>query len=396
MWDADQNEYIDYWNGAGPTVLGHSHPAINQTVKDMMDQHGVQYCAPHEWEVNLAKRISEVVPSAEMSAFGCGGSDALCYAVRAARSYTGRRKILKFEGSYNGWYDGLLFNVLPDIEHAGADDAPVSVPHSSGLLPELAEHTIVLPYNSTDMVADLLARDGEQFACIVVEPVLHSQGCILPKPGFLSTLRKLCDQYRIVLVFDEILTGFRHGIGGCQVLMDVHPDLTAFGKAMSNGFPICSLSGRREIMACLAPEGTAFFSGTYNGNILCVAAALKTLELLSDGSVHQMLWGLGKRFADGSNAIFQRLGLKVRAVHYGSICSLQFTEAPVHNYRDLIRNHDKTLNRAFTDWMLERGIYTMPRRANRFYISAAHNEDDIDRTLDIAEAFFTRFGDEFR
>jgi glutamate-1-semialdehyde 2,1-aminomutase len=169
--------------------------------------------------------------------------------------------------------------------------------------------------------------------------------------------------------------------------MDVTPDLTAFGKALSNGFPICSLSGKREIMSHLAPQGTAFFSGTYNGNILCVAAALKTIDLLSDGTVHAKLWALGKRLSDGVNAAADRLGVKARVVSYGSVCSVQFTDKPVENYRDLMRHHDKALNRAFVDWMLDRAIYTMPRRANRFYISAAHTEDDIDRTVEIAEGF---------
>ena len=387
LWDADDNEYIDYWNGAGPMILGHAHPAVSRAVKDMLDEHGVQYCAPHEWEVTLAKRIAEITPSGEMSAFGCGGSDALCYAVRAARAYTGRVKIVKFEGAYHGWYDGLLFNVLPDLDEAGADDAPISVPHSSGLPPEASQHITVLPYNDQDAVEKLFAGKGHEYACLLVEPVMHNLGCIMPKPGFLQFLRDICDRYGVVLVFDEILTGFRHHIGGCQTLMGVTPDLTAFGKGLSNGFPICSLSGKREIMWHLAPKGRAFFSGTYNGNILCVAAALKTLDLLSDGSAHETLWALGRRFTEGVNAAIARLGLRARAVHYGSIAAVQFTDQPIDDYRDLIRNHDKALNRALIDWLLERGIYVMPRRAGRFYISAAHTESEIDQTVEIVEGF---------
>jgi glutamate-1-semialdehyde 2,1-aminomutase len=368
-------------------ILGHAHPEVSRAVKAMLDEQGVQFCAPHEWEVKLAKRIAELTPSGEMSAFGCGGSDALCYAVRASRAHTGRVKIVKFEGAYHGWYDGLLFNVLPDVDEAGADDAPISLPHSSGLPPEAGRHITVLPYNDQEAVEKAFAREGREYACLLVEPVMHNLGCIMPKPGFLQFLRDICDRYGVVLVFDEILTGFRHHIGGCQTLMGVTPDLTAFGKGLSNGFPICALSGKREIMSELAPKGQAFFSGTYNGNILCVAAALKTLDLLSDGTAHSKLWALGRRFTEGVNAAIARLRVRARAVNYGSIAAVQFTDQPIENYRDLIRLHDKALNRALIDWLLERGIYVMPRRAGRFYISAAHSESEIDQTVEIVEGF---------
>lgn len=389
LWDADGNEYIDYWNGAGPCVLGHAHPEVNQAVKDVLDQHGVLYCAPHEWEVRLAQRLSELIPSAEMSAFGCGGSDALCYAVRTARVATGRTKILKFEGSYHGWYDGLVYSVTPDLAAAGPDAAPVAVAESLGLPPEAAGHITILQYNDQAAVERLFAAEGHQYACLIVEPVMHGAGVgvLEPKPGYLQFLRDICTRYGVVLVFDEILTGFRHDIGGAQRLLGVAPDLTAFGKALSNGFPICALSGRREFMSHMSPQGRAYFSGTYNGNIVCVAAALKTIELLGDGSAHRKLWALGKRFADGVNAEVARLGTSARARHYGSMVTLHFTRRELANYRDVIRNHDKTMNRALVDWVNARGIYTKPRRVNRFAISTAHSEADIDRTVGVIAGF---------
>ena len=392
LWDADGNEYIDYWNGAGPCVLGHAHPEVNQAVKDVIDERGVLFCAPHEWEMVLAKRISELVPSAEMSAFGCGGSDALCYAVRVSRLYTKRTKILKFEGSYHGWYDGLLFSVTPDLAAAGDDDRPTPVPESLGLPPESAQHITILQYNDEAAVEKLFAEHGSEYACVIVEPVMHGAGVgvLEPRPSFLRFLRDICTRHGVVLAFDEILTGFRHDIGGAQCLMNVSPDLTAFGKAMSNGFPICALSGRREVMSHMSPQGRAYFSGTYNGNIMCVAAALKTIELLADGTVHRKLWALGKRFADGVNASAQRLAIRVRARHYGSMVTVHFTDRELFNYRDVIRNHDKALNRAFVDWVNERGLYTKPRRVNRFAISAAHTEQDIDRSIQIVDGFLTR------
>ena len=389
LWDADGNEYIDYWNGAGPCVLGHSHPEVNQAVKDTFDERGVLYCAPHQWEMELTRRISEVVPSAEMSAFGCGGSDALCYAVRTSRLYTGRSKILKFEGSYHGWYDGVLFSVTPDLAAAGPDDAPIPVPESLGLPPEAAAHITTLQYNDEAAVERLFAAHGSEYACVIVEPVLHGAGVgvLEPRPTFLPFLREICSRHGVVLVFDEILTGFRHDIGGAQKLMNLAPDLTAFGKAMSNGFPICALSGKREFMSLMSPQGRAYFSGTYNGNVMCVAAALKTIELLSDGTAHAKLWSLGKRFADGVNASVRRLGLRARARHYGSMVSVHFTDRELFNYRDVVRNHDKALNRAFVDWVNARGLYTKPRRVNRFAISTAHTEQDIDRSVEIVDAF---------
>ncbi len=389
LWDADGNEYIDYWNGAGPCVLGHAHPEVVEAVKDTLDARGVLFCAPHQWEMQLTQRLSEIVASAEMSAFGCGGSDALCYAVRVGRLATGRTKILKFEGSYHGWYDGLVFNITPDLAAAGPDGAPATVAESLGLPPEAAAHVTILPYNDQAAVERLFAAAGREYACVIVEPVMHGAGVgvLEPRPGYLQFLREICTRYGVVLVFDEILTGFRHDLGGAQRLMGVMPDLTAFGKAMSNGFPICALSGRREFMSHMSPQGRAYFSGTYNGNIVCVAAALKTIELLSDGSAHARLWALGKRFADGVNEAIRRLGVRARARHYGSMVTVHFSDRDLFDYRDVIRHHDKAANRAFVDWVNDRGIYTKPRRVNRFAISTAHSEADIDRTVGIIADF---------
>jgi glutamate-1-semialdehyde 2,1-aminomutase len=324
-----------------------------------------------------------------MSAFGCGGSDALCYAVRVARSATGRVGIVKFEGSYHGWYDGLLFNIAPDPANAGPDEQPSAFAESSGLPAEAARNITILPYNDRQAVERLFAARGHEIACLLVEPVMHGAGVgvLEPQPGFLAFLRDICTRHGTVLVFDEILTGFRHHIGGAQTLMRVTPDLTAFGKAMSNGFPICALSGRREFMSHMSPQGRAYFSGTYNGNIFCATAALKTIELLSDGTAHRRLWALGERLRDAVNEAAQRLRLRVRARSYGSMVTVHFSDAELHDYREVVRHHDKALNRAFVDWVNERGIYTKPRRVNRFGISTAHTEDDIDQTAAVIESF---------
>lgn len=391
MWDADGNEYVDYWNGAGPSILGHSHPDVNQAVKDALDNHGITYCAPHQWELELAKKISQCVKGAEMSAFGAGGSDALCYAVRAARSKTGRLKIVKFEGAYHGWYDGLLFNVKPNLDKAGPDDAPISVAESSGLPPEATQYMTVLPFNDEAAVEKLFKAHGQEYACLLVEPVMHgtATGLVKPKPGFLKFLRDICTRHGVVLVFDEILTGFRHDIGGVQTLEGVVPDLTAFGKALSNGFPICSLSGKREFVNELMPAGKATFSGTFNGSIVCVAAALKTLEILSDPAIYKRMWALGERFSTGVNDSIKKLKIKAQAVSYGAMGAVFFTDRPIHNVRDILRHHDEKLNRAFVEYLWDHGVFLKPRRTARFALSAAHTEADIDRTIEQVEGFLT-------
>ena len=387
IWDVDGNEYIDYWCGASPVVLGHSHPAISAAVKRTLDEVGELFCAPHVSELELTKLLRKHIPSAEMSAYGCGGTDAIIYAIRAARSYTGRSKILRFEGSYHGWYDDMLFSFSPDPSQI-TEGVYAAVPDSTGLPPAAALNVLVAPYNDADAAQQIVEANHDHLAAIIVEPVSHTMGVVLPEPGFLERLRQLADAFDIVLIFDEIITGFRHGLGGAEQLFGIRPDLTAFGKAMSNGFPISAVSGKAELISQLAPAGPAYYSGTFNGNPICVAAAIATISTMEAESVHQRLFELGAKVADGVNAEAKRYDVKAYCQQWGSIWSVYFADRPVRNYRELLQYHNPDANIAFVHAMWREGIFGMPRRANRWYISSAHSDEDIERTIAAVGRFF--------
>jgi glutamate-1-semialdehyde 2,1-aminomutase len=387
LWDVDDNEYVDYWCAAGPAVLGHNHPEVSRAVKQSMDDVGVLFCAPYPGELQLAKLINRHVPGAEMVGYACGGSDAVCFALRAARAFTGRPKILKFEGHYHGWYDGVLFSKEPGPELL-VDGVYEPIAESTGLPPGAADHVIVCPYNDADYLEEVVERQSGQIAAIILEPIAHSMGVVLPAPGFLERARQLCDAHDIALIFDEILTGFRHSLEGAQGLLGVTPDLTAFGKAMSNGFPISAVVGKRRYMEALTPKGGAVFSGTFNGNPLCVSAAIASIGVLEREPIHERLFELSKVLADGINDLAKGHRVRAHAVGYGAAVSLYFTEQPVRNYRDLVRNHDRKANDAFIQSLWKRGFFTRPKQPSRLYFSAAHTREDVDRTLHAVGQFF--------
>jgi glutamate-1-semialdehyde 2,1-aminomutase len=392
IWDADGREYIDYWNGAGPCVLGHGDPEVNIAVFESIARHGVLFCAPHEAEVALCETLAEFVPSAEMSAFLNAGTDVLCMALRVARAATGRSIVVKFAGSYHGWYDSLLFNITSYDGPADNTGRYRPIAESSGIPEEAVNSVRVLEYNNIAAVEHLFEQEGCEIAAIVVEPIMHGPlaGCIPPVAGFLERLRALCTEHGSILVFDEILTGFRHDIGGTQRLCGVTPDLTAFGKAISNGFPLAALCGRRNVMENLSPHGGAYFSGTYNGNVTSVAAALATIAQLKDGTVHDRLWRLGDRLRDGFNEVFHRHGLKARSASYGSLVAIHFTDQPLCGFGDVVRSHDMTKSRDFVSFLYENGVYTKPRKVLRFAISGAHTPADIDQTVALSDAHFKK------
>jgi glutamate-1-semialdehyde 2,1-aminomutase len=392
IWDADGREYIDYWNGAGPCVLGHGDSHVHKAVSDSLAARGVLFCAPHEPEVELCEALAAHIPCAEMSAFLNAGTDVLCMALRAARAVTGRHLIVKFAGSYHGWYDSLLFNITSYDGPPDNEGRYRPIAESSGLPEEATRAIRVLEYNALAAVERLFERDGDQIAAVVVEPIMHGPlaGCIAPKGGFLERIRELCSQHGSVLVFDEILTGFRHDIGGAQRLCGVIPDLAAFGKAIANGFPIAALCGRRAVMRQLSPDGKAYFSGTYNGNVTSVAAALATIGQLRDGTVHRRLWTLGEQLRNGLNHVFKRHEIKANATSYGSLVAIHFTRAALENFGDVVRSHDPSQSRELVSYLYENGIYTKPRKVLRFAVSGAHTADDIDRTVAVVDQYFRK------
>jgi len=393
IWDADGNEYIDYWNGAGPCVLGHADDDVNEAVIRSMHERGNLYCAPHELEVELCEKLARIIPCGQMSVLLNAGSDILCIAARVARAKTRRNLLVKFAGSYHGWNDSLLFNVS---SHNGPPDnhglyAPIA--ESVGLPVDAAASIRVLEYNDLESLKNLFQAEGDQIAGVVVEPVMHGPmtGCINPLPGFLEGIRSLCSEYGSLLVFDEILTGFRHDLGGAQKLLGVTPDLAAFGKGLSNGYPIAALCGSRAIMRQLGVDNRVFYSGTYNGNVNCVAAALATIARLSDGDVISRIWNLGSRLGDGLNALFRDRDIPARSRSYGSFVAIHASTRSMNSLGDVISYHDASYAADFNSFLYEQGIYLKPRKVTRFAISGAHSAADIDRTIEVVDQFFAKY-----
>jgi glutamate-1-semialdehyde 2,1-aminomutase len=390
VWDADGQEYIDYWNGAGPCVLGHADAYVDRAVAETIRTRGVVYCAPHELEVELCEKLAAIIPCAEQSVFLNAGSDILYMAVRLARAATGRKLLVKFAGSYHGWYEDLLFNVSSYEKPADNRGLYQPIAESTGITDEARQSIRVLDYNNIAALQELFRTEGDQIAGVVVEPIMHGPmtGIIEPQPGFLAKLRELCTAHDAVLIFDEILTGFRHHLSGAQTLLGVTPDLAAFGKAISNGIPIAALCGRRDLMEHLAPAGRAFFSGTYNGNVASVQAALATIERLSDGSVIDRIWTLGARMRAGLQVAIERHGFKAVARNYGSVVAIHRTDRMLHSFGDIWRHHDMSDAVELASFLFANGIYTKPRRVQRLLVSGAHTEDEIDRTVDVFDRYF--------
>jgi glutamate-1-semialdehyde 2,1-aminomutase len=392
IWDVDGNEYIDYHASYGPACLGYNEPRVRAAVVEAMENEGVLFAQPHPREVALCKTFTEIIPYAEKTGLhGGGGSDPLYNAVRLARAYTGRKKILKFEGGYHGWHDELALSVRPSATQAGPENQLRAVPVSAGALPENAENTLIAPFNDEAITEKLVAEHSSDLAAIFIEPVAHSCGCLLMKPGFLQLLRQLCDVHGCLLVFDEIITGFRHGLEGAGAQQGVYPDIAAFGKAIANGFVIAALTGRNKVMSLLGPEGPCFFSGTFNGHLLSVVACQKTIEIMRTEPVHEKLFRLGQMMADGINKAIRDTGIKAVCYHYGSIWCVYFTVDRVETYRDIIHfaaTKDSRIDRAYQAHLLNHGIFLQPNYTNRAFISYAHTEDDIAKTIEVSAAFF--------
>ena len=379
--DLDGRLYIDYHAAYGAIILGHSDPAVTERVSRAMRDTVLFGVGVTEAEVELARRIVAHVPSVEQVVVCNSGSEATYHAIRLARGITGREKIVKFQGCYNGFHDYVLRNVLSTPDKLGARD-----PHSTGMLDAAVDATLVCRFNDLDDVAAALERCDGEVAAIIVEPIAHNSPGLLPRDGFLPGLRELCDRTGALLIFDEVITGFRHHIGGYQAISGVSPDLTTMGKAIANGFPIAAIGGARRYMERFNtnPAGDVHFGGTYNGNAIGVEAALATIERLEDGRAHEHIFALGDRMRAGLAAIAERAGIPAVVGGYGSLFVLCFMEGPLKSYEDVLRN-DTGLFMRYRRELIARGVFEMPESLGRSHISAAHTEDDIDRSLEIAE-----------
>ena len=379
--DADGRDYIDYHAAFGPIILGHSFEPVDRRVIETIGKIDLIGTGTTELEITLGQKICEHIPCAEKVLFCNSGSEATYQAVRVARAVTGRKKIIKFQGCYHGWHDYLAMNVISSAERLGKQD-----PLSAGSLPETLAQTLVCQFNSVDDVESAFQHHPGEIAAIIVEPIPHNIGCVLPKPGFLEGLRELTRRHGAILIFDEVITGFRHGLGGYQKVCGVTPDLTTLGKAMANGYPIAALCGKREIMdrfnTCAG--GDVFFAGTYNGHPVGCAAALATIETMENLKVHEHVFNLGERMRQGLTEIIGHLKIKATVAGFGSVFLIYFMEGPIESYADLLRN-DHNLQIAYRKGLIQRGIFELPLSLKRSHISFSHTEEHIQKTLQAAK-----------
>jgi glutamate-1-semialdehyde 2,1-aminomutase len=383
LFDADGKKYIDYVASWGPMILGHANQAVVSAVKETLEK-GLGFGAPTEIETTLAKKVCELVPSIELVRMVSSGTEATMSAIRLARGFTGRDKIVKFEGCYHGHSDSLLVK-------AGSGALTLGVPTSPGVPAALAEHTLTLEYNNVDQVREVLSEVGDEVACIIVEPVAGNMNCIPPVDGFLQGLREVCDTHGVVLIFDEVMTGFRVALGGAQAYYGVKPDLTTLGKVIGGGLPVGAFGGKREIMEYIAPLGPVYQAGTLSGNPMSMSAGLAMLNALSDDvNFYQNLNEKVQMLTDGILAQAQANNIGMTANVVGGMFGLFFTDS------DSVTNFDETSAcdverfKKFYHLMLEEGIYMAPSAYEAGFVSSAHSAEDIQATIDATGRVFAK------
>ncbi len=380
IFDPDGRRYIDYVGSWGPMILGHAHPEVIETVTETARK-GLSFGAPTEIETAMADKVAELVPSIELVRMVSSGTEATMSAIRLARGFTGRDRIVKFEGCYHGHSDSLLVK-------AGSGALTLGEPSSPGVPACLAELTLTLRYNDAAQVREVFERMGEQIACIIVEPVAGNMNCIPPLPGFLETLREVCDQYGSVLIFDEVMTGFRVGPAGAQGLYGITPDLTTLGKVIGGGMPVGAFGGRREIMERIAPLGPVYQAGTLSGNPVAMAAGLKTLELVSRPGFFDELGAKVERLVGGILDAAREAGIPLAENHVGGMFGLFFTEAEKVTDFAGATACDQERFRRFYHGMLAEGIYLAPSAFEAGFVSAAHSDADLEQTVEAARKVF--------
>ncbi len=384
--DVDGNEFIDYALAWGPLILGHAHPKLVETVSRQAAKPHC-YGAQHELEFALSEKMCAMVPCAERVAFTSSGSEAVQAVLRLARAYTGRNLILKFEGHYHGWMDSILLSYRGGVEELGPlDDLRVHL-NSKGQVPNSAENVVVAPWNDLERLQRILAAHGHQIAAVITEPVLCNSGSLMPRPGFLEGLRALTREYGALLIFDEVITGFRMAPGGAQAVFGVTPDLATFGKALGGGLPISAFAGRADVMELMVSGGVAY-GGTFNGNPLSLGGALATLEELAagDGAALAHANRMGREIAKGIAAAAAENGVPVLVSGFGAAISVHFTKlAEVRSYRDFLQSDQQMLAR-YLRRILDEGIYLLPD--GRMYVSAVHTEREVEQTVAAARKVF--------
>ena len=375
--DVDGNEMIDYVCSWGPGILGHADPRVVEQVKKACDE-GLTYGAPTEREVEMAELLAELVPSMEVSRLVSSGTEATMSAIRVARGYTRRDKIIKFRGCYHGHSDGLLVK-------AGSAALTTSVPDSAGVPADYTKNTVVAEYNNRESVRELFEANPDSIAAIIVEPVAANMGVVLPQDGFLAFLREITSKYGALLIFDEVITGFRLALGGAQQYFHVTPDLSTFGKIIGGGMPVGAYGGREDIMRMVSPDGPVYQAGTLSGNPIATAAGLATLRILKeDTGIYDRLEARAKELAD---AVREAAGERVSVNQIGSLMSIFFTEDAVTDYESATHSDTKQYADYF-GYLLDRGIYVAPSQFEAMFLSDAHSKEDVECTIEVMREYF--------
>ena len=372
LWDVDGKEYIDYINSWGPMIVGHAHPDVIGAVQAVA-ANSLSFGAPTGLELEMAVLINKLVPSMEQVRLVSSGTEATMSAIRVARGFTGRNKLVKFEGCYHGHSDALLVK-------AGSGLLTFGEPSSAGVPAEVAAHTLTLEYNNTQQLKDLFAKAGDEIACVIIEPVVGNMNLVVPHMEFLQTLRDLCTQHGAVLIFDEVMTGFRVHLGGAQALYGIKPDMTTLGKVIGGGLPVGAFGGRKDIMQCLAPLGAVYQAGTLSGNPVAVTAGLETLKLIQAPEFHAKLTAKTKKLVDGLVAAAKEAGVVFSAQSVGGMFGLYFSEQCPTSFAEVMQTNKENFNQFFHS-MLDAGIYLGPSAFEAGFVSAAHTDDDIEFTL---------------
>lgn len=379
LWDADGKEYIDYINSWGPMILGHAHPEVINAVQQAA-ANSLSFGAPTGLELEMAELINTLVPSMEQVRLVSSGTEATMSAIRVARGFTKRSKIIKFEGCYHGHADALLVK-------AGSGLLTFGEPSSAGVPPEVAAHTLTLDYNNTQMLKDTFSSIGDEIACVILEPVVGNMNLIVPHQEFLQTLRELCTQHGTVLIFDEVMTGFRVALGGAQALYGITPDMTTLGKVIGGGLPVGAFGGRKDIMSVLAPLGPVYQAGTLSGNPVAVTAGLTTLKLVQAPGFYEKLTAQTTKLMDGFKQAAQAAGVAFSAQSVGGMFGLYFSAQCPSSYAEMMLA-DKNAFNTFFHSMLDSGIYLGPSAFEAGFVSAAHTDADIAQTVQAATKAF--------
>ncbi len=375
LWDEEDKQYIDYVGSWGPMILGHAHPDVIEAVREAAGN-SLSFGAPTARELEMAELLIKLMPSMEQVRLVSSGTEATMSAIRLARGFTGRSKIVKFEGCYHGHADALLVK-------AGSGALTFGQPSSAGVPPEVAAHTLTLSYNNIDEVESLFSQIGNEIACVIVEPVAGNMNLIAPAAGFLQALRTQCTKFGAVLIFDEVMTGFRVALGGAQALYNIQPDLTTLGKVIGGGLPVGAFGGRRDIMQCLAPVGSVYQAGTLSGNPVAVAAGLATLELLQAPGFYDRLAARTKQLVEALVSVAKQKGIAFSAQNVGGMFGVYFSAQCPTSYADVMQSDKEAFNRFF-HLMLEQGVYLAPSAFEAGFVSAAHGYEEIEITTKAA------------